>query len=418
MMKQIENKKFMALLLMIMIFVTIVTIGITIGVEKMYQQEWYEYTNHLIQIMSKNDPSKKEEIIREIEKEETAKENNNPNKSESDQDELKKYGFSPKNFFSQTKLSKINPKMMFVFGFTWLMGMFMVAFVIYRMKKKQEEQIHRLDKYCQDILQGKEIIGIKEQEEGDFSLLRNDIYRMTVMLKEQNQLLAINQKQTEKLMADISHQLKTPLTALTMINDLLYNDLPQEKKQEFLDQMAQEVERMKWLIKTLLEMAKLDSKTLRLERKWEPCLPLLQQIKENFHTMCELEKAQISIEAEDQTIACDKKWTQEAISNIIKNAIEHQGKNICLKVEQNHLFTKIMIKDDGEGINAKDIHHIFNRFYKAENSKEDSLGLGLAFSKSIIVNQGGEIKVKSSQKQGDRGTTFTLKLYAPMKKIK
>ena len=412
-MKRTENKKFIVLLVIIMVTITLVTIGITLWTEQIYQQEWYQYTNYIIETISENDASKKEKIIQELlhaEQEETIS-----SKVENTKNELIKYGFTPENFFHQTKLTNVQKKIFFVFGMAWLMGMCILVILIFRMKKKQEAYIRQLDEYCQTILQGKEIIGIKEQEEGNLSLLQNDIYRMTIMLKEQNQALALSQKQTEKLMADISHQLKTPLTSLTMMNDLLYNDLPEEKKQEFLDQMAGEIERMKWLIKTLLDMAKLDSKTLRLERKWEPCLPLLQEIKEKFHTMCELEKAKITIEAKQETMACDKKWTQEAISNIIKNAIEHQGKNICIKVEQNHLFTKIIIQDDGEGIKAKDLYHIFDRFYKAENSKGDSLGLGLAFSKSIIVNQGGDIKVKSSQKQGKRGTSFTIKLYAPIK---
>lgn len=426
-MKKRENKKFIVLLLMIIFLITIATIGITIGLEQMYQREWYHYTNQIMEVIGEDDPSKNKEIIQkiqEVEKEERKSQEERKagsdklNEGKNDKDELKKYGFSPEKFFNQTNLSQITTKLVLYFGLTWLIGMFMVFILIYRTKKKHEKEIKLLDQYCQEILQGKEIVGIKEQEEGEFSLLRNDIYRMTVMLKEQNQLLALNQKQTEKLMADISHQLKTPLTSLTMINDLLYQELPLEKKQEFLDQMAQEVDRMKWLIKTLLDMAKLDSKTLRLEKKWEPCLPLLQEVKENFHTMCEVEKAHITIEARDEKVACDKKWTQEAISNIIKNAIEHQGKIIHIKVEQNHLFTKMIIKDNGEGIGPNDIHHIFERFYKAENSKEDSLGLGLAFTKSIILNQGGEIKVKSSRKQGETGTTFTLKLYAPMKKIK
>ena len=128
--------------------------------------------------------------------------------------------------------------------------------------------------------------------------------------------------------------------------------------------------------------------------------------------MCEVNYANIEIISnKEETINCDKKWTIEAMNNIVKNAIEHGAKTITIKLEENTMYTKITIRDNGEGIDKEDLGHIFDRFYKAQNSKESSLGIGLAFCKSIIRNQDGDIRVKSSKKEEDTWTEFTIKLY-------
>ena len=278
--------------------------------------------------------------------------------------------------------------------------------------RKQNQKLKDLDAYCKEILKGNYIIDLKEQDESDFSRLKNDIYDMTIMLKEKNSLLEKNNKDIEKLIADISHQLKTPLTSLNLINDILYTDLPEEKKKEFLDSSQKELEKINWLIKTVLNIAKLDSKTLILDKKNENAYHLCLEVKNNFKAMCEINDADIEIVSnKEETINCDKKWTIEAMNNIVKNAIEHGAKTITIKIEENTMYTKISIKDDGEGIDKEDLGHIFDRFYKAKNSKESSLGIGLAFCKSIIRNQDGDIRVKSSKKEKDSWTEFVIKLY-------
>ncbi len=281
---------------------------------------------------------------------------------------------------------------------------------------------------------------------------------MTIMLKEKNSILEKNSKDIERLISDISHQLKTPLTALNLINDILYKDLDSKKKEEFLDNAQKELEKINWLVKNILNIAKLDSKTIKLNKKKENAYEILTEIKNNFKPMCEAKNAEIKIlsnkkenlldsktiklnkkkenayeilteiknnfkpmcEAKNaeikilsnkkENLVCDKKWTMEAISNIVKNALEHKGKAIEIKVEENNIYTKLKIKDNGEGISKKDITHIFERFYKSENSN-DSLGIGLAFCKSIIDNQNGEIRVRSCQEKENSGTEFEIKLY-------
>ena len=149
-----------------------------------------------------------------------------------------------------------------------------------------------------------------------------------------------------------------------------------------------------------------------LAKNNENAYNLCLEVKNNFKAMCEIHHADIEIVSnKEETINCDKKWTIEAMNNIVKNAIEHGAKSITIKIEENTIYTKIIIRDNGEGIDKEDLGHIFDRFYKAKNSKESSLGIGLAFCKSIIRNQDGDIRVKSSKKEKDTWTEFTIKLY-------
>ena len=161
--------------------------------------------------------------------------------------------------------------------------------------------------------------------------------------------------------------------------------MPEEKRIEFLDNMHFELEKIYWLINTLLNMAKLDSKTIILKKTPENLYTLLNEVRKEFCIMCETEEVEIEIAVDKNIeINCDKKWTKEAIANLIKNAIEHNSKKIKISATKNAVYTRIYIEDNGEGIDSRDIRHIFERFYKTRNSKDNSLGLGLAFTKSII----------------------------------
>ena len=232
---------------------------------------------------------------------------------------------------------------------------------------------------------------------------------MTVMLKEKNFLLEQDKIKIEKMIADISHQIKTPLTSLNILTELLYEEKDIKKKEEFLDDMVKELNKIEWLVKNILNIAKIDSKTLILKREKVNVMELLNKSKTTFNAILELMNVSLVIDGKnDVYFIVDKKWTEEAINNLIKNAIEHKAKNINITFEKNNVYTMLVIKDDGEGIEEEDLPHIFERFYKAKNSKSESMGLGLAFVNSIITNENGSIRVKS--KKG-KGTKFIIKIY-------
>lgn len=398
-----KQKRNLCIIVLILLFLIVITnINMLNIIQNTYKEQIYDYANQVINVVIEKNPELEEEIIKEVFLKE----------STSNQDILNKYGFEPKN------IDSINPKLnnlktsIIIFTVVIMLEIIgiILIFIIYNIK--QNKKIKELDRYCKELLKGNYLLDLKEQDESNFSILKNDIYDMTIMLKKKNSILEKNSKDIERLISDISHQLKTPLTALNLINDILYKDLDSKKKEEFLDNAQKELEKINWLVKNILNIAKLDSKTIKLKKKKENGYEILKEIKNNFKPMCEANNAEIKIISNKKEImVCDKKWTMEAISNIVKNALEHEGKNIEIKVEENNIYTKLKIKDNGEGINKKDITHIFERFYKSENSSTDSLGIGLAFCKSIIDNQNGEIKVKSWQEKYSTGTEFEIKLY-------
>ena len=401
-----KNKAKKIFLITIICIITIFSSILIISYTKNhYNEQLYKTLNTYLTKIHKDYPEIEEEIIKDIFNKAQA------NNKEETENILKKYGVEVQNIeeiignhnFIQENFLKI--LYIYIIGITCII----LVFIYYN--KKQKKKMQELEKYCQEIIRGEENLELKAQEEGLDSILKNNIYDMTMMLKEKNKDLQESNQKTDKLIADISHQLKTPLTSLNLMNDLLYTDLPEEKKKEFLDNSSKELEKINWLIKTLLNIAKLDSKTIILKKDFYNAKEMLEEIINNFATMCEVYKSNITLTVkEDNQIYCDKKWTSEAISNIIKNSIEHKGKNIKIQIEENKIYTQITIIDDGEGIFPKDISHIFDRFYKAENSKSESLGLGLAFAKSIIKNQDGEIRVQS-KKENNSWTKFTIKLY-------
>ncbi len=393
---------YITILLIIIILLAIFAIYY---IQKNYKESLYIYANQVMAKIAEEYPEQEEEIVQNIFL-------NNQGNHKNVEDILRKYGFSAENIDIENTQFKIIQKVMILFSFFFIIVILGVICIYAIYIRKQNQKLKDLDAYCKEILKGNYIIDLKEQDESDFSKLKNDIHDMTIMLKEKNTLLEKNNQDIEKLIADISHQLKTPLTSLNLINDILYTDLPEGKKKEFLDSSQKELEKIHWLIKTILNIAKLDSKTLILDKKKENAYHLCLEVKNNFKAMCEINHADIEIISnKEETIHCDKKWTIEAMNNIVKNAIEHGAKIITIKLEENTMYTKIIIRDNGEGIDKEDLGHIFDRFYKAKNSKESSLGIGLAFCKSIIRNQDGDIRVKISKKKEDSWTEFAIKLY-------
>lgn len=315
---------------------------------------------------------------------------------------LKKYGIENANLSENQKVfnRKIAITICSILGF--LEFIIIITFLIYN--KKQKEKWSNLYKYCMDVLNGAKAIELANEDEGIEGQVKDSIYDVTTLLKKANEELEKNNRETQKLIADISHQIKTPLTSLNMINDILYDgSIQEEKKKEFLDNMHYELDKIYWLVKTLLDISKLDSKTIVLKKSKINLYDMILSIKEQFKVMLDSSNTEFKVNIDKKaTILCDEKWTKEAIDNLIKNAIEHGAKQITVNGTYNKLYTHLEIIDNGDGIDEKDINHIFERFYKAKNSRSESLGLGLAFTKSIIQNQDGTIKVISKKREGTK----------------
>lgn len=272
-------------------------------------------------------------------------------------------------------------------------------------------KIRKLSIYTNDILNNKYNMDIREYSEGDISNLKNDLYKMTIKLKEQNELSLKDKIYLQDTLSDISHQLKTPLTSMYVINELLYDDkLDKSLKKELLNKSKKGLERIEWLITSLLKMSRLDSGSEKLMFEEVKLINIINKTIEPIRIPLELKNINLSIScSNDIKVNVDVNWTTEALINILKNAMEHtlENGNINIVCSDNPLYTMISISDDGCGIFKKDLPHIFERFYKGMSNKE-SIGIGLNMSKKIIENENGNISVKSKENEG---TTFIIKLF-------
>lgn len=213
-------------------------------------------------------------------------------------------------------------------------------------------------------------------------------------------------------MSDISHQLKTPLTSIiVMVENILDDDdMPLEIRREFLSDIKHNTSTVSFLVQSLLTLSKLDAEAIRFKYADVDVKSIIDECIKNTAVMAEICNVSVETLCDDTyKLNCDKKWLCEAVTNIIKNCIEHsQNGNIKITADQNKLYTKISIKDNGSGITKEDLPHIFERFYKGKNSSDDSVGIGLSLAKTIIEKQGGYISVSSEL---NKGSEFVIKFF-------
>lgn len=250
-----------------------------------------------------------------------------------------------------------------------------------------------------------------KNQEGQIGLLKTELLKMTVILKEKVSLLNEEKNLLDETISNISHQLKTPMTSLILLNDLMYGDLPIDNKIEFLDKMKSQLSRIEWLIKRLLMLSKLDAKVIKFKKNKVNIYELINKSISELSMIISTKNIHIDINGDKEaSFIGDMNWSIESLTNIIKNCAEHTQKNPTIKIdyEENYIYSKIIISDNGEGIDDEDLNNIFKRFYKAKNSKSDSVGIGLAISKTIIENQNGNIYAKS--KKGI-GSEFYITFY-------
>lgn len=295
-----------------------------------------------------------------------------------------------------------------------ILTMMCIMYVTYLVSTRYRyRKIKEYSDYLNRIQNGEYSLPIMESKEGELSILQHETYKVTKRLVEQADLLQQKKNYLSDALSNISHQLKTPLTSLMMMADLLSNpNLPTERRIQFTKNMVSGLERMEWLIQALLMLSKLDSNTIVMKKDTINVKELIAESIRELMIPADEKGVAIEIVGNDEVeFQGDFAWSLEAISNIVKNCMEHtpEGGTICIEFENNHFYTKIRIKDNGEGILKEDLPHVFERFYKGKNSSNDSVGIGLALAKEIIVRQQGMITVESEEKQG---TEFTIKLYS------
>lgn len=253
---------------------------------------------------------------------------------------------------------------------------------------------------------------ISDQTEGELSVLKSEIYKLLTKLHTQTELLERDRQYLANTISDISHQLKTPMTSMNVMIDLLKDEsLPAEKRIEFTRSLRRQMSRMEWLLSSMLTMSKLDAGSIVLKKETVNVSALITRASEHLLIPMELHGQTLVIEGEKEaSFLGDLYWSSEALANILKNCMEHtpDGGTVTVRAGENSLYTSIQIQDEGDGIVPEDLPHIFERFYKGQNASPESIGIGLAMAKQFITRQNGVIEVVSEY---GHSTTFLIKFY-------
>ncbi len=274
--------------------------------------------------------------------------------------------------------------------------------------RRRYRTMARLAEDIDAVLHGRRDISFAQYTEGEVSLLRSELRKMTVRLTEQSEQLRQEKVQLAESMADISHQMRTPLTAVNLLlTGLRDPDTTEDARQNSLRTLRRQVQRMDWLVNALLKLAKLDAGTVHFRRERVALSELIARAAEPLSILMEVKGQQLSVQASGSA-ECDIAWTAEALGNILKNCTEHmQEGTITVTAEENAVAACIRIRDEGSGIDPEDLPHLFERYYKGRNASQESVGIGLALSRSIAVAQNGTLSAANVP----GGAEFTLKLY-------
>lgn len=277
--------------------------------------------------------------------------------------------------------------------------------------RARKKELEDLNLYMQKICSGNYELAIDDNCEGELSILKNNIYKVILLLRSSNDALKKNKANLADSLADISHQLKTPLTSMTVMCNLLKNEQDEENRKKFLSNIDFQLEKMNWLIITLLKLSKIDAGTVTFKKENYNLLNSVNNAISSFQIIAELKSINIVKKIDENIfVSGDEKWDTEAFSNIIKNCLEHTYDNGMLEISanENSIFTELVIKDNGTGIEEKELKHIFERFYHGKNSSNQSVGIGLALAKTVLQHDQATIDVESKIGQG---TTFYIKFY-------
>lgn len=292
--------------------------------------------------------------------------------------------------------------------------MFCTLVIIFlRYNHSKDKKLNEITRYIEELNNRNYKLYIEDNTEDELSILKNEIYKTTVMLKEVAENSLKDKRDLKDSLSDISHQIKTPLTSIIiMLDNILDNpNMDENTRNEFIKDIKREIVNVNFLVNSLLKLSKLDANSVSFIIKPEKVIDIIKESVKNVSTLCDLKNVNIMLEIDkDIKLDCDFKWQVEAITNILKNCVEHSKENSQIKiiVSNNKLFCKIEIIDNGVGIYKEDLPHIFERFYKGKNSSNDSVGIGLALSKSIIEKNNGYI---SAESEIGKGTKFLIKYF-------
>lgn len=265
--------------------------------------------------------------------------------------------------------------------------------------QKIAETSHKIDR----ALHGEEFFLQEDFSEGELAILHSELQKLVIRLKEQTEALTAEKLRLSESIADISHQLRTPMTTINLIISFLQEPaLEPERRFEYARELSQSASRIDGLVTSLLKMARINAGTVEFQKKKILVADVVERASSPFAVLLDLKRQQLVTDCGNASFEGDLFWTAEAVGNLIKNCIEHTPEEgiIRISASENPLFTEIIIKDNGSGFCEEDLPRLFERFYRGKNAAEDSIGIGLALARAIISEQNGTIKARNSPEGG------------------
>lgn len=287
-----------------------------------------------------------------------------------------------------------------------------IEFISLFFTKKRYNDISELTYKIDKILHNNDYTNFDVNKEGELAVLNSEIYKMTVRLREQTERLENEKNYLKDYLADISHQIRTPMTSINiMISRLSRQELTFEDRLKMIKEISKLLTRIEWLITALLKVAQLESDTVKLKKEKTNVEEVVNKSLEPLKIQAEIKNIKMKLKIEKNTnYKGDYYWSVEAISNIIKNCIEHSENGGIIEIisETNPIYTEIIITDEGKGICKEDLPHLFERFYRGNNSGSEGIGIGLYLTKMIVSKQNGVITAKNRE---NKGAEFNIKFF-------
>ena len=286
--------------------------------------------------------------------------------------------------------------------FLFLLGAMVLLSAILLKNRKRQKQLIQISRYLKNINQGDYSFHMEGSSEGELSILESEIYKTTIMLKEAADQSRMDKERLKDSLSDISHQLKTPITSL-MINLENLEDHPEiepEARNRLIGNAKRDTNRISRMVQQLLTLSKLDANVIVFRKEKVSLSKIAEEAMENVAALSELRDISVLEEAGEEAntyITCDSYWEKQAITNILKNAIEHAVSQVIVRYRNCELYKEIVIENDGAPISEADRKNLFKRFYSGENSAKDSIGIGLSIANAIVKNDGGYIVVESDE---------------------
>ncbi len=404
-------KKSKLIIIILISVVLVITFNVIMTIKKYdeYQSKTNEVLANILGEISEKYPKVKEEELIEIL-------NRKKDSTKIGEDILEKYGINIEETSVICGIEEYKKSTILINIISIMILCTIIVCILFTNSKIRKRKIQNIIKYIEEINKKNYNLQIEKNSEDELSNLSNELYKITVMLKEQAETSSKDKKALQVSLEDISHQVKTPLTSISiMLDNIIKNpNMDNSTRQKFMYEINRQIEWINWLVISLLKLSKLDSDTAIFVKREIDVRDLIDNVIQNLMIPLDIKQQQVIVKEKRENdnekvkFIGDYNWQLEAITNIVKNCIEHtpENKNIYIDFEENNFYTKIIIKDEGIGIEKEDIKHIFERFYKGKNSSKNSVGIGLALAKSIIEKDNGYILCSSKL---NSGTIFEIK---------